>query len=85
VTDPGDPLVRWVVQAGSFSSDENADKLVSELRAAGFEAYREKVSEASTTLYKVRIGPELRRETAVEVAARLAREFDIQGLVMSTD
>ncbi len=62
VSTPSDPLVRWVVQVGSFSSSKSAEDLVAELRLAGLNAYSEKVTSATGTVYKVRIGPELDRE-----------------------
>jgi DedD protein len=85
VTSPSDPLVRWIVQAGSFNQPENADQLVMRLRQAGFSAYQEKVSDAARTVFKVRIGPEIKRESAVSIAQRIKSEFDIDGLVMSAE
>jgi len=77
VSTPSDPLVRWVVQVGSFGSPESAEDLVARLRLAGFSAFSEKVSAAAGAVYKVRIGPELDREKAAELAGRVKSE---QGL-----
>jgi DedD protein len=85
VTAPSDPMVRWIVQAGSFAEAQNADKLVTRLRQSGFSAYQEKVSDASSTVFKVRIGPEVKREAAVRIASRIKTELDIDGYVMSAD
>jgi cell division septation protein DedD len=71
VSTPSDPLVRWVVQVGSFSNAERAGALVAELRVAGMPAFSEKVSSANGTVYKVRIGPELERSKAVELARKV--------------
>ncbi len=85
VTEPDDPLVRWVVQAGSFAATDNAGNLVARLRAAGYTAYVATVNDASGTVYKVRVGPLIERQSAVELAARLREEMQIEGLIMSVD
>jgi DedD protein len=85
VTDPSDPLVRWVVQAGSFADQGNADELVTRLRGAGFAAYLETLNSASATVYKVKIGPVIERQSAVALAAQLKEKLEIDGLVMSVD
>lgn len=85
VTDPSDPLVRWVVQAGSFSGQSNADELAAQLRDAGFAAFVEMVSDASGVSYKVKIGPVVERQSAVGLAAELRQKLAIDGLVMSVD
>ena len=85
VTDPSDPLVRWVVQVGSFEGQENAEKLVGSLRAADFAAYSIVVSEMGNTRYKVRVGPEIERQSAVQIAERIKSEMQLDGLVISVD
>ena len=85
VTDPADPLVRWVVQAGVFSEQENAEQMVIDLRASGFSAFSERVSSAGKTTFKVRIGPVPERRRAEELDAELERKTGIDGLVMSVD
>lgn len=71
VSNPSDPLVRWVVQVGSFSSAISAEALVAELRLAGLTAFSEKVSSATATAYKVRVGPEIDRDKAMELARKV--------------
>ena len=85
LTEPSDPLVRWVVQAGSFSEQENADSLVAKLKQAGFAAYRVTTAGAGGTLYKVRIGPEIERQAALDIAKELGRKVNLDGIVMSVD
>jgi DedD protein len=85
VTEPSDPLVRWVVQAGSFAAEENARALIATLRDNGFAAYAATVSDGAGITYKVRVGPVIERQSAVELAARLRQELSIDGLVMSVD
>jgi len=85
VSTPADPLVRWVVQVGSFSSSKSAEALVAELRLSGLTAFSEKVSSASGTVYKVRIGPELDREKATELARKVKLENNLDGFVTTQE
>jgi cell division septation protein DedD len=85
VTDPADPLVRWVIQAGVFTASENSDQLVEALRSNGFSAYSERVDSNGKTVFKVRIGPVPERRRAEELDAELERKMGIDGLVMSVD
>jgi DedD protein len=85
VTTPSDPLVRWVVQVGSFSSADNADKLVARLRLESMAAYKEEVSSSGSTIYRVRIGPFLEREEAIRVNRRVSERMSIDGVVMSSN
>jgi cell division septation protein DedD len=85
VTDPSDPMVRWVVQVGSFSDETNAQAMVEQLRQADFTAYSETVTNGAQTVYKVKIGPVIERQSAVELAAELNRKTSIDGIVMSVD
>ncbi|MCW8926005.1 MAG: SPOR domain-containing protein [Xanthomonadales bacterium] len=85
VTTPSDPLVRWVVQVGSFSDAEHADALVKDLRLAGLAAFSEQVTSASGTTYKVRVGPEINRDRAVELKRRLKQEHALDGFVTTSE
>lgn len=80
-----DPLMRWVVQVGSFSSQDNANDLVARLRQAGLSAYDETVSTETSTTHRVRVGPYLDRDEALGVKGRIAQDMDIDGVVMSAD
>ena len=85
VSSPSDPLVRWVVQVGSFSSSDSAEALVAELRRAGLAAFSEKVSSANDSVYKVRIGPEIDRDRAVELARKVKAEHGLDGFVTTRE
>jgi DedD protein len=85
VTTPSDPLVRWVVQVGSFSSSDNADKLVDRLRNEGLSAYKETVTSAESVIYRVRAGPFVDRDEAIRVNARVRERLSLEGVVMSAD
>jgi DedD protein len=85
VSTPSDPLVRWVVQVGSFNSSKSAEALVAELRLAGLTAFSEKESSASGTVYKVRIGPEIDRDRAAELARKVKAEHNLDGFVTTRE
>jgi len=63
----------WAVQLGSFGSQENAEKLASELRKQGFAAFLSQLSTDSGELHRVRIGPQKDRESAEAMAERLLK------------
>lgn len=85
VTAPSDPLVRWVVQVGSFSSKSNADKLVARLRQDSLSAYSEEIMSSGSVIYRVRIGPYLQRDEAIRVDQLVNERLSLDGVVMSTD
>lgn len=80
-----DPLLRWVVQVGSFSSRENARDLVARLRETGLSAYDETVTTDTSTIYRVRVGPYLDRDEALRTEQSIADGMGIDGVVMSAD
>jgi len=85
VSTPSDPLVRWVVQVGSFSSAKSADALVAKLRLSGLTAFSEQVSSAGKTAYKVRIGPEIDRDKAADLARKVKAEHGLDGFVTTQE
>ena len=85
VTHPADPLVRWVVQVGSFTEAANAEALVEQLRAGGLSAYRETVTSPGASVHRVRVGPFLERADAIAARQKLIDAHALQGVVMSAD
>jgi DedD protein len=85
VATPADPLIRWVVQVGSFSAAANAETLVARLRGEGLSAYTETVSGSGSTIYRVRVGPYLERDEALSVDRLVNERFSLDGVVMSAD
>lgn len=74
--------VGWVVQVGSFSSSQNALALRDKLRNKGFTAFVEKLKTDGKIIYRVRIGPELKRKDAEAQLDRLQRQMQMKGIVM---
>jgi len=85
VSAPSDPLVRWVVQVGSFNNAATAESEVAKLRLLGLTAFSEKVSSAKGTAYKVRIGPEINRENAVQLKNTIKAKHHIDGFVTTQE
>ncbi|MEX2525530.1 MAG: SPOR domain-containing protein [Gammaproteobacteria bacterium] len=75
-------LTAWVVQIGSFSQQDNANKLVKRLQESGYPAFIEPLKQDAGTVYRVRIGPELLRSDANAVKEKLEQELDMEGIVL---
>ncbi|MEJ8566821.1 SPOR domain-containing protein [Elongatibacter sediminis] len=85
VTSPADPLVRWVVQVGSFSDASNAEGLVKQLQDSGLTAYRETVRSSGSSIHRVRVGPFLDRQDALTARQKIIDAHSLEGVVMSSD
>ncbi len=64
-------LSGWVVQIGSFGTQQKADELVAKLQAKGFRAFTLAYTASGRTLHRVRVGPEQNRQKAEQIAKRL--------------
>jgi DedD protein len=80
---PAGPLGNWVVQVGSFSSEQNALRLRDKLRKAGFVTQVEKVRVDAKFHYRVRVGPYLERAEADQDLAQLDKQLNLKGRVLS--
>jgi len=63
----------WAVQLGSFSNQQNAEKLAASLRDQGYAAFLSQLERGGTALHRVRIGPQKDRAGAEQIAAQLAK------------
>jgi DedD protein len=73
VTTPRVERGSFVVQLGSFSSRENADRLVRDMTAKGFTTFVAPIMSNGRELYRVRVGPTRDRASAEALAAELKR------------
>jgi DedD protein len=73
----------WVVQAGSFGQNANAESLRDRLIAGGREAFIEPYDVGEKTLYRVRVGPFADRTVAEAELAAVESEFQLKGAVHS--
>jgi DedD protein len=77
------PLGNWIVQMGSFSSEQNALRLRDQLRKSGFVAQVEKVMVGGKTLFRVRVGPYLERAEAERDRQAMSKTLKLDGRVLS--
>jgi len=69
-----DPMVGvsgWVVQVGSFSKRDNAEKLVKDLLAKKYAAFTDQVDLQGKILHRVLIGPEADKKNAEKLLEKL--------------
>ena len=76
-------LTAWVIQVGSFSSRENAEKLVAKLRKAGFQTPdAERVELQGNTRYRVRVGPMVQKDKARRLLPKVDKVSGTQGRIL---
>ena len=73
----------WVVQLGSFTSEENANRLNLELRDAGFSSFVEPLKQSNKVIYRVRVGPELMRSDAQRLKDELEKKMNLDSMILS--
>ncbi|MCP1727097.1 DedD protein [Natronospira proteinivora] len=64
----------WAAQVGSFADRENAEGLVSDLRAEGFQSFLMRYESDDRVLYRVRVGLEPERDDAQALAERILEQ-----------
>jgi DedD protein len=73
---------RWNIQAGSFTKKENAVAQREKLRKLGFPAALETLSTDKGTIYRLKIGPELSKQRALEIRNRLNQQ-NIKTIILA--
>ncbi len=79
--EPPDAVSGWAVQVGSFSSEENAERLAAKLRDRGYPAFVALSLVDGQSMHRVRVGPEPDRGRAETLADRLRRDGQTGKLV----
>lgn len=74
-------VTAWVIQLGTFSSEQNALALRDQLRVKGYTAFVEKIKTGDKPLFRVRVGPELERARADALRDKLEKETKQKGIV----
>ena len=77
------PLGSWVVQMGSFSSEQNALRLRDKLRKNGFTTQVEKARIEGKSRFRVRVGPFLERAEAEQSRKQILDKLTLKGRVLS--
>jgi DedD protein len=78
------PARAWVVQVASFSDRNKALALRDRLRKSKYIAFVESLSTTNSTLYRVRVGPVVKRSEAEVLQKKIIKEFKLKdALVMA--
>jgi len=72
-------LSAWAVQVASFGEKEKALALQEKLLAGNYSAFTEKFSVGNKVLYRVKVGPELKRENAETLRDKIKKEHGLTG------
>lgn len=72
----------WVIQLGSFASEQNARDLEARLQKEGYAAFVEKIGAGEEQKFRVRVGPELLRAKADQAREKLEKELNLKGIVV---
>lgn len=72
----------WVVQLASFNSEDNAIHLRNRLRKKGFAAFVKKGRVNNRPVFRVQIGPELAKREAARIRDKVAKGFNLKGMVV---
>ena len=73
----------WVVQVGSFGKRANALALQKTLRKHKFPAFVEFVKNRDGSVYRVRVGPQVKRTKSEATMQAIQTKLKIKGVVMS--
>jgi DedD protein len=77
------PIKSFALQVGTFSRNENAEKMRDEMRKAGYTAYVHKSTSKGKTSYKVRIGPELEHSVLEKIKSDLKKSRKIDAYIVN--
>jgi len=75
------PDGEWVVQVGSFGTEDKARDIVAKLKGQGFAAYSGKVTVSGKTLYRVRVGAATSRAAAESSAQKIKATYPAATVV----
>lgn len=75
-------MAGWIVQVASVKNRDNALALKDKLRGLGFASFVEEVTASSGTLYRVRVGPEIKRSGAERQLASLTEKAGLKGIIL---
>ncbi|WP_201095772.1 SPOR domain-containing protein [Thiocystis minor] len=76
-----DGMPSWIVQVASVGTAQGAAELEQKLRNAGFSAFVEKAEVRGKQYYRVRVGPEVDRESAERAATKLRQQQKLDTLI----
>ncbi len=75
-------LMNWVVQVGSFSSEDNANLLIKKLSQQSFSAFVIERDENDGASFRVRVGPFDEKSEAMKVLSIIEEKFGLVGFLV---
>ncbi len=75
-------LMNWVVQVGSFSSEDNANLLIKKLGQQSFSAFVIERDENDGASFRVRVGPFDEKSEAMKVLSIIEEKFGLVGFLV---
>jgi DedD protein len=75
----------FVIQIGSFSKKSSAQKIVDNLKTAGFKAYLKQGKSNGKSINRVLVGPELKRDKAESQIMAIDKISGLKAIVLSYD
>ncbi len=73
----------WVVQLAVLTNRADAKSLCDRLRKADFDGFMDKVKVNGQPLWRVRVGPQLRRSDARRLRVQISKKLGISGAVLT--
>ena len=74
--------MNWVVQVGSFSSEDNANQLIKKLSEQSFNAFVIEREENDGESFRVRVGPFNEKSEAMKVLSIIEQKFGLVGFLV---
>ena len=81
-TQPLTAASTYLVQAGSFSTENNAKLLVERLKKKNLPAQMSVAQTANGPVYRVTVGPNLNRAKAEQIQKEMAEQDGVKGMIM---
>jgi len=73
--------MNWVVQVGSFSSKDNAEKLNQKVKKAGFRSFVNPITQNNKIMHQVCLGPEYNEADAKNLLKEIKNKMKLNGIV----
>lgn len=71
----------WVIQLGTFSNEQNAQKLIARLRKDGLAAYQREFKRGSKQMVQIFVGPEIQKDKMQKLQQTLRQKYNLVGLL----
>jgi len=73
--------MNWVVQVGSFSSKDNAEKLNQKVKKAGFRSFVNPITQNNKIMHQVCLGPEYNETDAMNLLKGIKNKMKLNGII----